>query len=212
VHGGNPPTWEDAEWFDPQQWLPYQAIDLQDQSAISEIAYHESVMHVAALQIGRQFPNSITIMIRDDSQVISDLLDAIYRVGDRILLVGHSFGGQVIEELASDLKRRRITVGALVYIESFWSNGSVPNNVKARSISTYRQPSHFVEVWRRSKQRIPSAQRRLISPYRAREDPMAAAGHRNIDSDPRVSKDIFDHIITKIGFQQPKSTRPASWR
>ena len=100
VHGGNPPTWEDAEWFDPLQWLPYQAIDLQDQRAVTEIGYRESVMHVAALQIGRHFPNSITIMIRGDSQVVSDLLDAIYRVGDRILLVGHSFGGRVIEEMA----------------------------------------------------------------------------------------------------------------
>ena len=132
VHGGNPPTWENAEWFDPQQWLPYQAIDLQDQRAVSEIAYRESVMHVAALQIGRHFPNSITIMIRGDSQVVSDLLDAIYCVGDRILLVGHSFGGRVIEELARDLKQRRIAVDALVYIESFWSNGSVPNKRKAR--------------------------------------------------------------------------------
>ena len=56
-------------------------------------------MHVAALHIGRQFPNSITFMIRGDSQVVSDLLDAIYEVGDRILLVGHSFGGGVVEEL-----------------------------------------------------------------------------------------------------------------
>ncbi len=52
-------------------------------------------------------------MIRGDSQVVSDLLDAIYCVGDRILLVGHSIGGRVIEELARDFKmtanrRRRV--------------------------------------------------------------------------------------------------------
>jgi hypothetical protein len=28
----------------PQQWLPYQGIDLQDQRAVSEIAYRESVI------------------------------------------------------------------------------------------------------------------------------------------------------------------------
>lgn len=80
------------------------AIDLQDHGAVTQIAYHESVMHVAALQIGRQFPNSITLMIRGDSQVVSDLLDAIYEVGDRILLVGHSFGGGVVEELSEGFK------------------------------------------------------------------------------------------------------------
>jgi hypothetical protein len=96
VHGGNPPTWDDAAWFDPQQWLPYQTIDLQDQDALSQIAYRESVMHVTALHIGQQFPNSITIMVRGDSQVVNELLEAVYRRGDRILLAGHSFGGRVV--------------------------------------------------------------------------------------------------------------------
>jgi hypothetical protein len=212
VHGGNPPTWEDAEWFDPQQWLPYQAIDLQNKSAISEIAYHESVMHVTALQIGRQFPNSITIMIRGDSQVISDLLDAIYRVGDRILLVGHSFGGQVVEELARDLKRRQITVDALVYIESFWSNGSVPNNVK-RALNFYVPTAFtFCRGLETIKAEDPIGTEAINIAVPTPRGPYGGlcAEHRNIDSDPRVSKDIFDHVITKIDFQQPKSTRPAS--
>ena len=211
VHGGNPPAWEEAEWFDPQQWLPYQAIDLQDQRAVTEIAYRESVMHVAALQVGRHFPNSITIMIRGDSQVVSDLLDAIYRIGDRILLVGHSFGGRVVEELARDLKRRRIAVDALVYIESFWSNGSVPNNVK-RALNFY-VPAGFTLC-------------RGLQTIKA-EDPIGTeainiaipnphgpydglcAEHRNIDSDPRVWKDIFDYVITKIDVQQ-STTKPAT--
>ena len=212
VHGGNPPTWEDAEWFDPQQWLPYRAIDVQDRSAVTEIAYHESVMHVTALQIGRHFPNSVTIMIRGDSQVVSDLLDAIYRVGDRILLAGHSFGGRVVEELARDLKRREIVVDALVYIESFWSNGVVPNNVK-RALNFY-VPASFTLC-------------RSLETIKA-EDPIGTeainiaipnprgpysgicAEHRNIDSDPRVWKDIFDRIITKIDFQQSIFNQPAS--
>lgn len=212
VHGGNPPTWDQAEWFDPQQWLPYQAINLQDEHAVTEIAYRESVMHVAALQIGRQFPNSITILIRGDSQVISDLLDAIYRVGDRILLVGHSFGGRVVEELARDLKRRQIAVDALVYIESFWSNGSVPNNVK-RALNFY-VPASFTLC-------------RGLETIKA-EDPIGTEAiniaipnprgpygglcseHRNIDSDPRVWKNIFDYVITQIDFQRSILIQPPS--
>jgi hypothetical protein len=202
VHGGNPPTWDDAEWFDPQQWLPYQTIDLQDHSAVTQIAYHESVMHVAALQIGRQFPNSITLMIRGDSKVVSDLLDAIYCVGDRILLVGHSFGGAVVEELARDLKRRQIAVDALVYIESFWSKGLVPNNVK-RAVNFYVPvPFLLCRGLETIKAEDPSGTEAINIAVPNPQGPYGGlcAEHRNIDSDPRVWKDIFDHVITKIDF------------
>jgi hypothetical protein len=212
VHGGNPPTWENAEWFDPQQWLPYQAIDLQDQRAVSEVAYRESVMHVAALQIGRHFPNSITIMIRGDSQVVSDLLDAIYCVGDRILLVGHSFGGRVIEELARDLKRRRITVDALVYIESFWSNGSVPNNVR-RALNFYVPAAFtFCRGLQMIKAEDPIGTEAINIAIPNPRGPYGGVcgEHRNIDSDPRVWKDIFDHVITKIDIQQSNLRKPAT--
>jgi hypothetical protein len=209
VHGGNPPAWEDAEWFDPQQWLPYRGIDLRDEHAVTEIAYRESVMHVAALQIGRQFPNSITIMIRGDSQVVSDLLDTIYCVGDRILLVGHSFGGQVVEELARHLKQRRVVVDALVYIESFWSNGSVPNNVK-RALNFY-VPAAF-SLCRglqtiKAEDPIGTEAINIAIPNPRGPYGGVCGEHRNIDSDPRVWKDIFDHVITKIDLQQPNSTR-----
>jgi hypothetical protein len=212
VHGGNPPTWEDAEWFDPQQWLPYRAIDVQDRSAVTEIAYHESVMHVAALQIGRHFPNSVTIMIRGDSQVVSDLLDAIYRVGDRILLAGHSFGGRVVEELARDLKRREIVVDALVYIESFWSNGEVPKNVK-RALNFY-VPAAF--TFCRGLEKIKAEDSigteaiNIAIPNPRGPYGGPCAEHRNIDSDPRVWEGIFDRVITKIDFRNPQSTLPAS--
>jgi hypothetical protein len=212
VHGGNPPAWEDAEWFDPQQWLPYQAVDLQDQRAVSEIAYRESVMHVAALQVGRHFPKSITVMIRGDSQVVSDLLDAIYRVGDRILLVGHSFGGRVIEELARDLKRRRIAVDGLIYIESFWSNGSVPNNVK-RALNFYVPAAFtFCRGLQTIKAEDPIGTEAINIAIANPRGPYGClcAEHRNIDSDPRVWKDIFDYVITKIDVQQLNLTKPAT--
>jgi hypothetical protein len=39
-------------------------------------------MHVTALHIGQQFPNSITIMIRGNRQVVHELLETVYRRGD----------------------------------------------------------------------------------------------------------------------------------
>jgi hypothetical protein len=212
VHGGNPPTWDDAAWFDPQQWLPYQTIDLQDQDALSQIAYRESVMHVTALHIGQQFPNSITIMIRGDSQVVNELLETVYRRGDRILLAGHSFGGRVVEDLAMDLKQRKIAVEALVYIESFWSNGSVPSNVK-RAVNFYVPASlAFCRGLELIKAENPSGTEVINI---AVPDPRGPYGglcaeHRNIDSDPRVWKGIFDHVIKKLDLQEPSFIYPAS--
>lgn len=204
VHGGNPPTWDNAEWFDPQQWPPYQTVDLQDEETVTQIAYRESVMHVAALHIGRYFPNSITLMIRGDSQVVSDLIDTVYRRGDRIFLAGHSFGGRVVEELARDLKKRQIAVDSLVYIESFWSNGSVPSNVK-RALNFY-VPASFtlcrgLETLRAED---PSGTELINIAVPEPRGPYGGlcAEHRNIDSDPRVWKGIVDHVIKKIDLQQ----------
>lgn len=155
---------------------------------------------------------TITITIRGASQVISDLHDAIYCVGDRILLVGHSFGGQVVEELARDLKRRQIAVDALVYIESFWSNGSVPNNVK-RAVNFYVPVSFTLcRGLETIKAEDPSGTEAINIAVPNSRGPHGGlcAEHRNIDSDPRVWKDIFDHVIKKIDFRESNFTRSAS--
>lgn len=212
VHGGNPPTWDDAAWFDPQQWLPYQTIDLQDGDALSQIAYRESVMHVTALNIGRQFPNSITIMVRGDSQVVNELLETVYRRGDRVLLAGHSFGGRVVEDLARDLKQRKIAVEALVYIESFWSNGLVPGNVK-RAVNFYVPASRAVCRGLESiKAENPSNTEVINIAVPEPRGPYGGlcAEHRNIDSDLRVWQGIFDHVIKKLDLQKPSFTQPPS--
>jgi hypothetical protein len=202
VHGGHPPTWEEAEWFDPLQWLPYQTVNLQNENRLTQIAYHESVMHVTALHIGRQFPNSITVMIRGDSQVVSDFLDVVYRPGDRILLAGHSFGGRVIEELARDLNRRQIAIDSLIYIESFWSNGRVPANVK-RALNFY-VPAPFA-LCRGLKTISAEDPKRTELINIAVPDPRGpydgmCAEHRNIDSDPRVWKAIVEHVIKNLTY------------
>ncbi|MBM4298502.1 MAG: hypothetical protein FJ143_12260, partial [Deltaproteobacteria bacterium] len=123
VYGGNPPPWEKAAWFDPQSWPSYREVDLRDEAGINRIAYHDSLMHVVALHVGKFFADNLTLMIQGDSDVVSDVIDLVYAPGDRLLLAGHSFGGRVIGEVARDLAKKSIPVELLVYIESFWSSG-----------------------------------------------------------------------------------------
>ena len=50
--------------------------------ALNRIAFHDSLMHVVALHVGKLFPNSVTLMIHGDSDVVSSILSSIYaRVG-----------------------------------------------------------------------------------------------------------------------------------
>jgi hypothetical protein len=169
-------------------------------------------MHVAALQIGRQFPNSITIMIRGDRQLSVTCLTLFTALEIEYYWLAIVLGGQVVEELARDLKRRQIAVDALVYIESFWSNGSVPNNVK-RAVNFYVPVSFTLcRGLETIKAEDPSGTEAINIAVPNSRGPHGGlcAEHRNIDSDPRVWKDIFDHVIKKIDFQESNFTRSAS--
>jgi len=106
VYGGNPPPWEKAAWFDPQRWPSYLAVDLQNEMELNRIAYHDSVMHVVALNVGKLFPSNLTLMIQGDSDVVSDIISLVYARGDRLFLAGHSFGGRVMGEVARDLSKK----------------------------------------------------------------------------------------------------------
>ena len=69
-------------------------------------------------------------MVQGDSDVVSDVIDSIYLRGDRLFLAGHSFGGRVIGEVARELNKKSIPVEMVAYIESFWSSGEIPANVR----------------------------------------------------------------------------------
>ena len=92
----------------PNCGQPYRAVDLKNETELNRIAYHDSLMHVVALHIGKLFPNNLTLMIQGDSNVVSDIIDLIYVRGDRLFLTGHSFGGRVIGEVARDLAKKSI--------------------------------------------------------------------------------------------------------
>lgn len=196
VYGGTTPSWDKAEWFNPGQWPPYREVDLSNEQELNEIAYHQSVMHVVALRIARTVPGSVTLMIRGDSEVVSEVAEALYAPGDKILLIGHSFGGNVIAQTARDLKKHHISVEMVAYIESIWSGGIVPSNVR-RAFNFY-VPTAFsfcpgqAEMTaedRRSTELVNIAVPHPWGPFDG-----FCAEHRNIDSDPRVWKPIVEFI------------------
>jgi hypothetical protein len=45
VQGGNPLPWDDAEYFDPQQWPPYRKVDLNDEAQLNTIAYRRGILN-----------------------------------------------------------------------------------------------------------------------------------------------------------------------
>ena len=196
VYGGSPPPWENAAWFDPQMWSPYRAIDLKNETELNRIAYHDSLMHVVALHIGKLFPNNLTLMIRGDSNVVSDTIDLIYVRGDRLFLTGHSFGGRVIGEVARDLAKKSIPVEMVAYIESFWSSGVIPANV--RQAFNFYVPISFavcpgLNAIKAEDERVT----RVINI--AVPDPIGpysgfCAEHRNIDSEPRAWKPLVEYL------------------
>jgi hypothetical protein len=194
VQGGNPLPLDDAAHFDPQQWPAYHNVDLDDEAQLNRIAYHESVMHVIALYITRKYPGSVSLIMRGDSVVVTDLLDAIYTAGDTIFLAGHSFGGGVIEEVVKEYRRRNIPIALLAYIESFWSAGVVPNNVK-RAVNFYVPAvAALCPGQRRIHGEDESATILINVPIADPKGPYRGfcAGHRNIDSEPRVWKPLLE--------------------
>jgi hypothetical protein len=201
VYGGNPPPWENAAWFDPQLWPPYRAVDLENETELNRIAYHDSLMHVVALHVGKLFPNNLTLMIQGDSAVVSDIINSIYARGDRLFLAGHSFGGRVIGEVARDLSRKSIPVEMVAYIESFWSSGVIPANV--RQAFNFYVPVSFAVC--PGLTAIKAEDERATSVINiAVPDPIGpysgfCAEHRNIDSEPRAWKPLVEYLKSQAG-------------
>ena len=196
VYGGNPQPWEKAAWFDPQLWPPYRTVDLKNDTELNRIAYHGSVMHVVALNIGKLFPSNLTLMIQGDSDVVSDMINSLYAPGDRLFLAGHSFGGRVVGEVARDLSQKSIPVEMVAYIESFWLSGLIPANV--RQAFNFYVPVSFAVCPGLSAIRAENERTTQLLNI-AVPDPTGPYGgfcaeHRNIDSDPRVWKTLVEYL------------------
>src|SRR4051812_16241330 len=117
VYGGQVPSWDCARYFIPTAWPPYQK--LKGDEGLSRIAYHDSLMHVLALEIARIFPDSITVMIKGDAEVVADVARYLYTPGDKLYLIGHSQGGAVVAEAAVALKDAGVPITMLAEMEGF---------------------------------------------------------------------------------------------
>jgi hypothetical protein len=195
VYGGGTPPWEEARYFNPKDWPPYS--NVLEEEELNEIAFQESLMHVLAIQISRLFPNSITLMIRGDNEVVTDVIRYLYSPGDKIYLVGHSQGAAVIGQAVYELQKRGIPVQMMAQMEGFRSYATVPGNV-VQAFNFY-VPSDFALCPGRDKleAEAPTSTRVSNEPIPKPWGPFAGpcAEHRNIDSDPRVWKAILQYII-----------------
>jgi hypothetical protein len=199
VYGGEVPSWERARYFIPNDWPPYQ--NLRGDGDLSRIAFHDSLMHVLALEVARLFPDSITLMIKGDKEVVTDVVKYLYSPGDKLYLVGHSQGGAVIADAVHELKKANIPVQMMAQMEGFLSYEIVPSNVI--QAFNFFVPSTFAVCPGRIKLEAedPAATRVTNVPIVDPWGPFTGvcAAHRNIDSDPRVWKPVLQYIIDSAG-------------
>ncbi len=199
VYGGEVPPWERARYFIPKDWPPYGS--LREEKDLERIAFHDSLMHILALQIARRFPDSITVMIRGDSEVVAETAKYLYSRGDTLYLVGHSQGGAVVADAAHELKRAGIPIALMVEMEGFQADERVPANVV--QAFNFFVPSSFSFCPGRVKLTAedPSATRVTNVAVPEPWGPFHGfcAAHRNIDSDPRVWKPLLEYIFQSAG-------------
>jgi hypothetical protein len=199
VYGGDIPSWESARYFIPQDWPPYR--DARREDELGRIAYHDSLMHVLALEISRRFPESIALMIRGDAEVVADVAEYLYTSGDKLYLVGHSQGGAVVGAAAHTLKKAGVPIEMMAEMEGFMAGETVPANVR-RAFNFY-VPAAFSLCPGRVNlvAEEPAATRVTNVPIENPRGPFTGfcAAHRNIDSDPRVWKPVLDYIIASAG-------------
>ncbi|HEY1265926.1 MAG TPA: hypothetical protein VGH16_01630 [Candidatus Binatia bacterium] len=210
VYGGQVPTWESARYFIPKDWPAYQK--LSGEEDLGRIAYHDSLMHVLALEIARRFPDSITLMIKGDSDVVAEVARYLYAPGDKLYLVGHSQGGAVVADAAVALRDAGIPIQMIAEMEGFLAYRIVPRNV-VRAFNFY-VPATFALCPGRDKLEAedPAATRidniAVPDPWGPFNGPCAQ--HRNIDSDPRVWKPVLRYIFESAGRSPASPFQPAS--
>lgn len=195
VYGGDAPAWEGARYFDPKSWPAYKRAHREEE--FNEIAFHESLMHVLAIQLARRFPDSIALMIKGDREVVLDVIRYLYSPGDKLYLAGHSEGGAIIMDVAHDLKKAAIPVQMIAHMEGFLSYTVVPSNV-ARAFNFYVPSGLALCPGReRLEAEAPSLTQVSNAPI---DDPVGpftgpCAEHRNIDSDARVWKPVLQYML-----------------
>ena len=195
VYGGDAPAWEGARYFNPKNWPAYENVRREEE--FNEIALHESLMHVLAIQVARRFSNSIALMIKGDREVVLDVIRYLYAPGDKLYLAGHSQGGAIVIDVAHDLKKAAIPIQMIAHMEGFLSYTVVPSNV-ARAFNFY-VPSGLALCPGREKleAEAPSVTGVVNVPIPNPVGPFTGpcAEHRNVDSDPRVWKPVLEYIV-----------------
>jgi len=210
VYGGQVPTWEGARYFIPKDWPSYQKLSGEEE--LARIAYHDSLMHVLALEIARRFPDSVTVMVKGDTEVVAEVARYLYAPGDKLYLVGHSQGGAVVADAAVALRDARIPIQMIAEMEGFLAYRIVPRNV-IQAFNFYVPTTFSICPGRDKLEAEDPAATRIVNiavpdPWGPFNGPCAP--HRNIDSDPRVWKPVLQYIIESAGEPAAIPLQPAS--
>jgi pimeloyl-ACP methyl ester carboxylesterase len=196
VYGGQVPSWDGARYFIPKDWPAYQKLSRGEED-YRRIAYHDSLMHVLALEIARLFPESITLMIKGDGEVVADVARYLYSPGDRLYLIGHSQGAAAVADAALRLKDVGVPIAMLIEMESFLGHPIVPPNV-LQAFNFYVPTTFSICPGRvKLEAEVPAATRvhniAVADPWGPFNG--TCAPHRNIDSDSRVWKPVLQYIV-----------------
>ncbi len=197
VYGGELAHWPHAEGFDSQQWAPYEKIDSFNNRNLNDLAFNESILNVIGLRVARQFPNSVTFIIRGDYLVVADTVKRYYSEGDRIYLTGFSNGGSAIIDAAQLLMKQNIPVQMTAQIDSIGSGDIVPRNV-SRAFNFHSTGDPICSGKKKMLAEDPSSTQVTNQVIQNPKGPFTwgfCTVHRNMDSEPRVWKAILGYII-----------------
>ncbi|MFQ5681863.1 MAG: hypothetical protein ACE5HC_01195 [Candidatus Binatia bacterium] len=204
VYGGELPSWPEAEGFDPQHWSGYRKINPYSDGDLSDVAFHQSNLNVIGLRIGRQFPNSVTFVIRGDSTVVAGTVQRFYTPGDRVYLAGFSNGGAAVVDAAYILKQQNIPVQMTAQVDAIGTRDLIPRNV-TRAFNFYSLNDLFCRGKRKMSAEDPNSTQVTNKPIPDPQGPFTwgfCTVHRNMDSDRRVWKPIVDYIIKSESVQE----------
>ena len=212
---------EGKGWFDPRLEPTFGIFNPLNDSDLSSVATISSGLVSIGLRIGTLSPNSVILiasfsvgsavvgrdLLGSNASIVTDFITALYNAGDKIYLVGHSYGGKITNQTAQNLRRKRIPVQMTAYIDAFpVFSAKVPDNV-TRALNFFypndTEPRCPISGDSKIEAQKPSATEITNTPISRPEGPDEAVlvscnPHTNMDNDPQVWRPILNYILQTI--------------
>lgn len=206
-------------WYDPRDVGALSGFNPLNDSDLNIVAANYSGLDAIGLRVGRLFPSSVTLVtgfsvasvygdlnpfgIRNNVPSIVDFVATVYRPGDKVYLVGHSSGGGIIQDVAFELRSRRIPVQLTAQIDSIGLDAKVADNV-VRAMNFFYPRHSLLECTIAGENNIlpskPGKQATVITnlsidnPVGPETAGASCRFHKNMDNDQRVWTPIMEFI------------------